>query len=56
MYCIIYYDTSWCLGVSVKVLVVDLESDQVLPPVTVRAEQDWTVSELKKFLRSVSDV
>ena len=37
-------------------LVVDLESDQVLPPVTVRGEQDWTVAELKKFLKSVSVV
>ena len=35
---------------------VHLESDQVLPPATVKAEQDWTVAELKKFLKSVSDV
>ena len=46
----------WCLGVSVKVLVVDLEMDQVLPPVTVQAEQDWTIGQLKKLLRFVSDV
>ena len=41
------------LGVSIKVLVVDLESDQVLPPTSVRGEQDWTVGELKTFLKSV---
>ena len=35
---------------------VDLESDQVLPPVTVQGEQDWTVAELKKILKSVSDM
>ena len=44
------------LGVSIKVLVVDLESDQVLPPTSVRGEQDWTVGELKTFLKSVSNV
>ena len=37
-------------------LVVDLENDQVLPPLTVRGEQDWTVAELKIFLKSVSEV
>jgi len=44
------------LGVSIKVLVVDLESDQVLPPTSVRGEQDWSVGELKTFLKSVSSV
>ena len=56
MHIIIKNWTSWCLGVSVKVLVVDIETDQVLPPVTIRTERDWTVGELKKFLRSVSYV
>ena len=42
------------LGVSIKVLVVDLESDQVLPPISVQGEEDWSVGELKTFLKSVS--
>ena len=51
-----YHHLCWYPGVSVKVLVVDLESEQVIPPITVRGEQDWTVSELKKFLKSVSNL
>ena len=54
LYYNIIINSFWCLGVSVKVLLVDLENDQVMPPVTVRGEQDWTVAELKKFLKSVS--
>lgn len=50
---VMYYYHCVLLGVSIKVLVVDLESDQVLPPTSVRGEQDWTVGELKTFLKSV---
>ena len=48
-----YYFCSLLLGVSIKVLVVDLESDQVFSPTSVRGEQDWTVGQLKSFLKLV---
>jgi len=44
------------LGVNIKVLVVDLESNQVLPSTQVRGRQDWTVGELKAFLKLVCSV
>lgn len=44
-----------CLGVFIKVAVVDFESGQVLSPVTIKVEEEsWTIGELKKFLKSVS--
>ena len=42
------------LGLNLKIVVVDLASREVRPPVQMRAEQGWTVLELKKTIAEVN--
>lgn len=44
------------LGVTVKVFVVDIQKEIILPPISVRAYLVQTVEEFKALLSQVTDV
>lgn len=40
-------------GINLKILIVDIRKKDVLPPVHIRAEQEWIVSQLKTAIGKV---
>ncbi len=45
-----------CIGIKVKLLLVDLATGEITQTPSVRAEHGWTVGEFKKFIGEVSQV
>ena len=41
-------------GMNLRILVVDVATENVSPPVSIRAEQGWTVMELKQEIGKAS--
>ena len=41
-------------GMNLRILVVEVATENVSPPVSIRAEQGWTVMELKQEIGRVS--